>query len=106
MPTAVVTPTPTVPTKAPGTAPVVAAAKPHALAKKPKLVRDSFTIPKIKCVVLEKLKRRAALLAHPVKKSEPLRAGIKALAAMSATALHAALKGVPVIKTGRPASGE
>lgn len=81
----------------------VPAAKPKA-AKKPKLVRDSFTIPKAEYLVLDDLKQRAARLAQPVKKSELLRAGIKALAAMSDTALRAALKDVPAIKTGRPAS--
>ena len=72
--------------------------------KKPKLVRDSFTIPKAEYVVLDELKQRAAKLALPVKKSELLRAGIKALAAMSDTVFRAALKDVPAIKTGRPAS--
>lgn len=72
--------------------------------KKPKLVRDSFTIPKTEYTVLESLKQRAAKLAHPVKKSETLRAGIKALAAMSDAAFMAALKAVPAIKTGRPSA--
>jgi len=71
--------------------------------KKPKLVRDSFTIPKTEYVVLEELKLRAIKLASPIKKTELIRAGIKALAAMSDTALLAALKAVPAIKTGRPA---
>jgi hypothetical protein len=70
--------------------------------KKPKLVRDSFTIPKSEYTVLESLKQRATNLAHPVKKSETLRAGIKALAAMSDAAFLTALKAVPAIKTGRP----
>lgn len=70
--------------------------------KKPKLVRDSFTIPKAEYTVLDDLKQRAAMLAHPVKKSELIRAGIKALAAMSNGALLAALGAVPTIKTGRP----
>lgn len=70
--------------------------------KKPKLVRDSFTIPKAEYAVLDDLKRRSALLIQPAKKSELLRAGIKALAAMSDTALAAALAAVPTIKTGRP----
>lgn len=74
------------------------AAKP----KKPKLVRDSFTIPKSEYAVLDELKQRAIQLAHPAKKSELLRAGIKALTAMSDAALLAALKAVPTIKTGRP----
>ncbi|NMM15305.1 MAG: hypothetical protein HHJ17_17445 [Rhodoferax sp.] len=73
-----------------------------AKAKKPKLVRDSFTIPKVEFTVLEDLKQRAGKLASPVKKSELIRAGIKALAAMSDMAFLAALKAVPAIKTGRP----
>ena len=70
--------------------------------KKPKLVRDSFTIPKAEYLVLDELKQRAAVLARPVKKSELLRAGIKALAAMADAAFLAALADVPAIKTGRP----
>ena len=70
--------------------------------KKPKLVRDSFTIPKAEYTVLDDLKQRAARLASPAKKSELLRAGIKALAAMPDTAFLAALGAVPAIKTGRP----
>jgi hypothetical protein len=70
--------------------------------KKPKLVRDSFTIPKLEYLVLDELKTRAAALAHPIKKSELLRAGVKALAAMSDNAFLASLHAVPAIKTGRP----
>lgn len=75
-----------------------------AKAKKPKLVRDSFTIPKAEYVVLDELKQRAAKLTHPVKKSELLRAGIKALAAMPDAAFLTALAHVPAIKTGRPST--
>jgi hypothetical protein len=71
--------------------------------KKPKLVRDSFTIPKAEYSVLGELKQRAGKLGSAVKKSELLRAGIKALAAMADTAFVAALKAVPAVKTGRPA---
>lgn len=70
--------------------------------KKPKLVRDSFTIPKPEYLVLDALKARANAIASPAKKGELLRAGIKALAALSDAALLAALKAVPAIKTGRP----
>lgn len=70
--------------------------------KKPKLVRDSFTIPKGEYAVLDELKQRATRLNSAVKKSELIRAGIKALAAMSDTTFLAALKAVPTIKTGRP----
>jgi hypothetical protein len=70
--------------------------------KKPKLVRDGFTMPKNEYAVLDVLKLRAAKLGRPVKKSELLRAGVKALEAMSDTALTQALDNVPAIKTGRP----
>ena len=79
----------------------VQATKP-AKVKKPKLVRDSFTIPKDEYVVIESLKTRAGKLGQSVKKSELLRAGIKALAAMSDIQYKAALSNVPTIKTGRP----
>lgn len=70
--------------------------------KKPKLVRDSFTIPKPEYAVLDELKQRGTRLAQPVKKSELIRAGIKALAAMSDAAFLTAVTAVPAIKTGRP----
>ena len=70
--------------------------------KKPKLVRDSFTIPKDEYVVIDALKTRAGKLGQAVKKSELLRAGVKALAAMSDIQFKAALNNVPTIKTGRP----
>lgn len=70
--------------------------------KRLKLVRDSFTIPKTEYTVLDELKQRAGKLGRPIKKSELLRAGIKALAAMSEGAFLTALQSVPTIKTGRP----
>ena len=73
-------------------------AKPH----KPKLVRDSFTIPKDEYAVLEALKSRALGLGQHVRKSELLRAGIQALGAMNDRALLAAVGAVPTLKTGRP----
>ncbi len=75
---------------------------PKTKVKKPKLVRDSFTIPKPEYLVLDALKARANQLTSPAKKGELLRAGIKALAAMSDAAFLVALKAVPAIKTGRP----
>jgi hypothetical protein len=104
------TATKTAPRKAPTTrksaaAPTQAAAKPAVKAdktKKPKLVRDSFTIPKSEYAVIDALKLRSNKLAHPAKKSELLRAGIKALAAMTDIQFKAALAEVPAIKTGRP----
>ena len=72
--------------------------------KKPKLIRDSFTIPKAEYMVIETLKERAGKLARAAKKSELLRAGIKALAAMSDANFLSALSAVPTIKTGRPST--
>ncbi len=72
-------------------------------AKKPKMVRDSFTFPKDEYTVMDALKLRAAKLGHPVKKTELLRAGIKAISAMTDAALLSALNAVPSLKTGRPA---
>ena len=88
-------------TKKTTTRKVAAPAKP-AKVKKPKLVRDSFTIPKDEYAALAELKQRSAKLAQPAKKSELLRAGIKALTALSDKALLGALKAVPSIQTGRP----
>jgi hypothetical protein len=83
----------------------VMAVKPAKI-KKPKLVRDSFTIPKDEYAVIDSLKVRAGKLGQAVKKSELLRAGVKALAAMSDTQFKAALSHVPTIKTGRPKSSK
>lgn len=71
--------------------------------KKPKMVRDSFTFPKAEYAVLDALKLRAAKLGSPAKKTELLRAGVKAISAMQDAAFLAALKAVPSLKTGRPA---
>lgn len=78
--------------------------KVEAKSKKPKLVRDSFTIPKDEYAGIDTLKERSVALGRPAKKSELLRAGLMALLAMSPNALHAALEAVPTIKTGRPKS--
>jgi hypothetical protein len=71
-------------------------------AKKPKLVRDSFTMPKDEYQAIETLKQRATGLQRTAKKSELLRAGIMALSAMDDKNLVAILAKVPALKTGRP----
>ena len=68
--------------------------------KKIKLVHDSFTIPKLEYLMLNALKLRAGTLEKSVKKSELIRAGIKALAAMPDSQFLAAVKAVTPIKTG------
>ena len=80
----------------------VVAPKPSKPKPKLKLVRDSFTMPKVEYAAIDVLKERAAKLARPVKKSELLRAGIKLLNALDDKALLAAVNAVPTIKTGRP----
>jgi hypothetical protein len=72
--------------------------------KKSKLVRDSFTIPKDEYAAIDALKARAMPLGIAIKKSELLRAGLMALAAMSEARFKAALLAVPTLKTGRPSS--
>jgi len=70
--------------------------------KKPKLVRDSFMIPKLEYLILDQLKQRSGMLGSMAKKSELIRAGIKALSEMPDASFLEAVKAVPTIKTGRP----
>lgn len=81
------------------------AAKPEkpAKVKKPKLVRDSYAMPEAEYARIGELKKRLAGLGSEVKKSELLRAGIAALAALGDAELKAVLARVERIKTGRPA---
>jgi hypothetical protein len=74
--------------------------------KKPKLVRDSFTIPKAEFAAIETLKTRAIAMGTSVKKSELLRAGLMALQGLNDAAFKAALAAVPTLKTGRPTGTE
>lgn len=85
-----------------GTGTKLSPAKDAEKARKTKLVRDSFAMPKAEYASLAFLKQRANELARPTKKSELLRAGIKALEAMNAANFLAALDSLPAIKTGRP----
>ena len=96
------------PRAAPAAVKETAVAAPAEAAKPPKrkLVRDSFTIPKDEYLVLDALKVRAGKLGRLAKKSELLRAGLKALAAMPDNSLLEALAAVPPIKTGRPKAGK
>lgn len=67
-----------------------------------KLVRDSFTMPKLEYAQIAGIKQRAAKLGHEVKKSEVLRAAVALISGLSDDGLLAALKAVPSLKTGRP----
>ena len=70
--------------------------------KKVKVVRDSFTLPKTELLQVTEMKKRAMALGVEVKKSELIRAGLRALAGMADTAFKKAMADVPTIKTGRP----
>jgi len=71
-----------------------------------KVVRDSFTMPKDDYDLIAELKKKCAEIGIGAKKGELLRAGLKALSALSAAQLKARLAGVEKIKTGRPSKGK
>ncbi len=69
---------------------------------KPKLVRDSFTMPQDDFALIQQLKDRSLGFQRATKKSELLRAGLQALAAMADTRLKTVLDKLPALKAGRP----
>lgn len=91
---------------APAPAPVEAAKVEKALkakaVKKPKVVRDSFTMPQSEYQKIAEIKALCLKAGLQVKKSEVLRAGVIALCAMSEAQLNTALSRLDKIKTGRP----
>lgn len=89
-------------TKPTATSNVDVAASKLAKDKKPKMVRDSVTIPKAEYMVLDTMKQRAAQLKVTVKKTELIRAGMKHLATLPDAVFLAAIAAVPSLKTGRP----
>ena len=70
--------------------------------KKLKTIRDSFNMPSHDYELIGEMKKRAISLGREIKKSELLRAGMKALAAMKEAAFSEAVAAVTAIKTGRP----
>lgn len=73
-------------------------------AEKPKLIRDSFKFPEAEYQAFDALKARCLQHGLAAKKSELVRAGLQALAALSDEALVAQVAGVEKLKTGRPSS--
>ena len=69
---------------------------------KARLVRDSFTMPQADYDLIGQLKSRALGFQRPAKKSELLRAGLQALAALDDAALRSGLDGLVPLKSGRP----
>lgn len=70
--------------------------------KKPKLIRDSFSIPDTDYSLFATLKQRALTAGVEVKKSEVLRAALVTLAKLDDVELVKAIGLVERIKTGRP----
>lgn len=84
-----------------------ASAKPADLAarekaKKPKLVRDSFTMPETEYAVLSSVKKQCIKAGFDVKKSELLRVGVALIKSLSQANLKKALAALPPLKVGRP----
>lgn len=67
-----------------------------------KMVRDSFTMPAPDYALIAILKARTLAAGTSVKKSELLRGGLVALAAMPPAQLIDLISALPAIKTGRP----
>lgn len=72
-------------------------------AKKEKVVRDSFTMPKSDYAKIAELKQKCLDAGVAVKKSELLRAGLLLLAGAPADKLLEVIAAVETVKTGRPA---
>lgn len=70
-----------------------------------KLVRDGFTMPAADFALIAHLKKRLLGNAREAKKSELLRAGLRALDALSDEALIVAIDQLERVKTGRPKKG-
>jgi hypothetical protein len=75
---------------------------PKADRPKLRLVRDSFTMPQTDHDLIGILKTRAITLQRPVKKSELLRGGLHALAALDDTGFRRCIEGLVPLKPGRP----
>ena len=79
-----------------------AAAAQGAHKPKVKLVRDNFTMPHQDFGLIATLEDRALNFKRPAKKSELLRAGLRALSGLNDAALRAALDSLVPLKAGRP----
>ncbi len=71
-------------------------------AKKPKLVRDSFTMPDNEYALIAQVKKACVSAGFEIKKSELLRIGIALLAKMDPKALQQAQQALAPLKAGRP----
>lgn len=81
--------------------PIKAKAKPKP-APRVKVIRDSFTLPEPDYELIGKVKKECMKAGIDVNKSEIIRAGLKALAAMNQGQLREAIGEIERVKTGRP----
>ena len=88
--------------KAAGTAPKSRVPGPKKAPRRPKIVRDTFTIPEGDYALIAKIKKDCMKAGVEANKSEIVRAGLKRLAGMSQTQLKAALGAVERLTPGRP----
>ncbi|RJG04350.1 hypothetical protein D3878_10450 [Noviherbaspirillum sedimenti] len=91
-----------VPAKSNAVAPAAALAAPKDKPKKPKLVRDSFTMPEAEYKVLADLKKACIKAGFEVKKSELLRVGVALMQRADVAQLQQVLATLPSLKAGRP----
>lgn len=70
--------------------------------KKPKLVRDSFTMPEAEYQVLGDIKKACLKAGIAVKKSELLRVGVALLKGLDSARLKDVIAALPPLKAGRP----
>jgi hypothetical protein len=70
--------------------------------KKPKLVRDSFTMPEEEYAALGEMKKACIKAGMAVKKSELLRVAVSRLRRMDMAELQQALDSLTPVKAGRP----
>lgn len=70
--------------------------------KKPRLVRDSFTMPENEHAALGEVKKACLKAGFAVKKSELLRVGVALVKQMEVGRLKIVIDSLPQLKAGRP----
>lgn len=73
--------------------------------RKPKLVRDSFTMPEQEYAVLGQVKKACLKAGFEIKKSDLLRIGVALISQIDLATLQNVLLALPQLKTGRPKKG-
>jgi hypothetical protein len=77
-------------------------AEPKEKVRKPKLVRDSFTMPEDEYAGLGEVKKACLKAGLAVKKSELLRVGVSLVRQLDIEKLKEIVASLPVLKAGRP----